>query len=208
VLGAFRGSPSQAIEIEASIPPPRIRFKKLCNSYALKILKFKENHVIKKVYIEEVNKDRDELVASTSSNSSPKNSTIKHLLQPKTQLLSLTSRVQQLIQNWKIERTSLNWQKPWSPPISASFSILKSSKEEAVQEHLRLVENLQDCLEWDLIDIYYTDGSKDNKLSVAAVCKIGERNRIKYAINWNLGPYIEIIDVELYAVYRALEHLK
>ena len=93
MLGAFRGSPSQAIEIKASIPPPRIRFKKLYNSYALKILKFKENYVIKKVYIEEVNKDRDELVASTSSNSSPKNSTIKHLLQPNIQLLSLTSRV-------------------------------------------------------------------------------------------------------------------
>jgi hypothetical protein len=99
VLGAFRRSPSQAIEIKVSIPPPRIRFKKLCNSYILKILKFKENYIIKKVYIEEVNKDRDELVASTSSNSSPKNSTIKHLLQLKTQLLSLTSRVQQLIQN-------------------------------------------------------------------------------------------------------------
>ena len=79
VLGAFRGSPSQAIEIKASIPP-RIRFKKLCNSYALKILKFKENYVIKKVYIEEVNKDKDELAASSSSNSSSRNSTIRHLI--------------------------------------------------------------------------------------------------------------------------------
>ena len=31
---------------------------------------------------------------------------------------------------------------------------------------------------------------------------------IKYATNWNLGPYMEIMDAELYAVYRALEHLK
>jgi hypothetical protein len=30
----------------------------------LRILKLKENHIIKKVYIEEVNKDRDELAAS------------------------------------------------------------------------------------------------------------------------------------------------
>ena len=79
------------MEIEASIPLPIIRFKKLCNSYALRILKFKENHVIKKVYIEEIDKDRDELAASPSSNSSPRNSTIKHLIQLKTQLLSLTS---------------------------------------------------------------------------------------------------------------------
>src|SRR6266481_5480504 len=84
VLGAFRGSPTQAMEIEASIPPPRIRFEKLCNSYALRILKFKENHVVKKAYIEEINKDRDELAASSSSSSSPRNSTIRHLLQPKT----------------------------------------------------------------------------------------------------------------------------
>ena len=75
MLGAFRGSPSQAIEIEASIPPPRIRFEQLCNSYALRILKFKENSAIKN------NKDKDEL--ATSSDSSSKNSTIRHLLQPK-----------------------------------------------------------------------------------------------------------------------------
>ena len=69
------------MEIEASIPPPRIRFEKLCNSYVLKILKFKENHAIKKAYIEE--NDRGKLVASSSSSSS-RNSTIGHLLQPKT----------------------------------------------------------------------------------------------------------------------------
>ena len=63
-------------------------------------------------------------------------------------------------------------------------------------------------MEWDLVDIYYIDSFKDNKLSAAAICKIGERNRIKYVTNWNLGSYMEIIDVELYAVYRALEYLK
>jgi len=92
--------------------------------------------------------------------------------------------------------------------MSAFFSISRGSKKEAAQEYLRLVENLQESLEWDLVDIYYTDGSKDSKLYIVAIYKIGERNRIKYATNWNLGPYMEIIDVELYAVYRALEHLK
>ena len=106
VLGAFKESPSQAIETKASIPPPRIRFKKLCNIYILRILNFKENHIIKKAYIEENNKDRDKLAASSSS--TIKNSTIRHLLQPKAQFLSLVSRVQQLVLNWKIEQTSLN----------------------------------------------------------------------------------------------------
>ena len=79
-IGAFRGSPSQAIEIEASTPTPRIRFEKLCNSYVLRILKFKENYVIKKAYIKEINKNREELVTSSSSSPSPRNSTIRHLL--------------------------------------------------------------------------------------------------------------------------------
>ena len=68
------------MEIEASIPPPKIRFEKLCNNYTLRILKFKENHLIKKIYIKENNKDKDELVASASLNFSPKNFTIKYLL--------------------------------------------------------------------------------------------------------------------------------
>ena len=72
------------MEIKASIPPPRIRFIKLYNSYTLRILKFKENYIVKKAYIEEINKDRDELVTSSSSSSSPRNSSIRHLLQPKT----------------------------------------------------------------------------------------------------------------------------
>jgi len=72
------------MEIEASIPPLRIRFKKLCNSYVLRILKFKENYIVKKAYIEEIDKDREELATSSSSSSSPRNSTIRHLLQPKT----------------------------------------------------------------------------------------------------------------------------
>ena len=44
------------------------------------MLKYKKNYLIKKVYIKEINKDRDEIAASPSSSYSPKNSTIKHLL--------------------------------------------------------------------------------------------------------------------------------
>jgi hypothetical protein len=72
------------MEVEASIPPPRIRFEKLCNGYTLRILKFKENHAIKKAYIKEINKNREELATSSSSSSSSRNSTIRHFLQPKT----------------------------------------------------------------------------------------------------------------------------
>ena len=40
MLGAFKGSPTKALELEAALPPPEIRFKKLCNMYALRMLRF------------------------------------------------------------------------------------------------------------------------------------------------------------------------
>jgi len=71
------------MEIKASIPLFKIRFKKLYNSYVLKILKFKEKYLIKKVYIKENNKNKDELADSSSSSFSSKNSIIRYLLQLK-----------------------------------------------------------------------------------------------------------------------------
>lgn len=47
------------MEIEAALPPATIRFEKICNSYALRLLMFQENHLIKRA-ISELN-DRDEL---------------------------------------------------------------------------------------------------------------------------------------------------
>ena len=71
----------------------------LYNSYILKILKFKENYIIK-TYIE-VNKDRDKLAASFSCSFSHKNSTIKHLLQLKN--IATISNLQSLEANLKLE---------------------------------------------------------------------------------------------------------
>jgi len=47
ILGAFKGSPIRAMEIEASLPPPEIRFMKICRNYAFRAIFFQENHIIK-----------------------------------------------------------------------------------------------------------------------------------------------------------------
>jgi hypothetical protein len=41
----------------------------------------------------------------------------------------------------------------------------------------------QELLTAASVDIYYIDSSKDSKLYIVAIYKIGERNRIKYTIN-------------------------
>ena len=52
MLGAFKGSPTKALELEAALSPPDIRFEKLCNMYALRTLRFQPNHPIVKTLID------------------------------------------------------------------------------------------------------------------------------------------------------------
>jgi hypothetical protein len=47
ILGAFRGSPIKAMEIEAAIPPVHLRADKLCNQYAIRVLSLAKNHPIR-----------------------------------------------------------------------------------------------------------------------------------------------------------------
>src|SRR5436190_7595350 len=47
MLGAFKTSPINAMELEASISPPKIRFERICKNYAWRTLQIHENHLIK-----------------------------------------------------------------------------------------------------------------------------------------------------------------
>ena len=52
MLGAFKGSPTKALELEAVLPPPDIQFEKLCNMYALRTLWFQPNYPIVETLID------------------------------------------------------------------------------------------------------------------------------------------------------------
>jgi hypothetical protein len=47
ILGAFKGSPTRAMEIEAAILPTDLRAEQLCQQYAIRTLSFAENHPIR-----------------------------------------------------------------------------------------------------------------------------------------------------------------
>lgn len=47
ILGAFKTSPTYAMEIEAFIPPIRVRFDKICRIYALRIISLQSDHPIR-----------------------------------------------------------------------------------------------------------------------------------------------------------------
>jgi hypothetical protein len=42
------------MEVEAALPPVEVRFKKLYNSYSLRILKFNKNHLVKQYLVVKV----------------------------------------------------------------------------------------------------------------------------------------------------------
>ena len=47
MLGAFKTSLINAMELEASIPPPKVRFERICKNYAWRTLQMHENHPIR-----------------------------------------------------------------------------------------------------------------------------------------------------------------
>ncbi len=117
ILGAFKGSPSKALELEAGIPPPEIRLEKHCNRYALRALSFNPIHPIRKIYTEEA---ADEL-------GPPDDSVDIRYIRPYTQLLSLITRIK-AISPPNIQFEQSYQMKPWDT-FPASFIISKEEKE-------------------------------------------------------------------------------
>jgi hypothetical protein len=89
ILGAFKGFPIKAMEIEAAILPVSLRAEKLCHQYAIRTLSFAKSHPIRKAI-----KRQQQLGIST-------------------QLGELARRVQGL---HNVEEITILLAKPWSKP--------------------------------------------------------------------------------------------
>ncbi|KAF2837741.1 hypothetical protein M501DRAFT_905281, partial [Patellaria atrata CBS 101060] len=138
ILGAFKTYPSLAMEIEAALPPPAIRFEKLCNSYVIRILKFQKNHLVKKMIRQEC--DRNIPEPCLGYELEMENSVIKYITNPKSQLMKLIARNQTLIRNWKIEKMTAQYTPPWKDRMQANIHISNEDKEKAAKEHNQLLK--------------------------------------------------------------------
>ncbi len=60
--------------------------------------------------------------------------------------------------------------------------------------------------------MYYTDGSqgtpkgKTESTNAAAFVQLSGPERVYKGLCWNLGPALEVADVELFAIYKAFQH--
>ncbi|KAF2841457.1 hypothetical protein M501DRAFT_1000680 [Patellaria atrata CBS 101060] len=123
-----------AMEIEAALPPPAVRFE---NS-------FQKNLLVKKMIRQEC--DRDILEPCLGYESEMENLATKYIPSPKSQLMKLIARNQTLIRNWKIERMMAQCIPPWKDTMQANIYISKKDKEKAAKEHNQLLNN------WNLGD--------------------------------------------------------
>ena len=196
MLGAFRGSPSRALELEAAIPPPSVRFEKACNNYSLRTLQFLDSHPIKQACYSLV---QDELIDDEDQ------ATLQ-FLRPTTQLTSLVSRLQHLTGGrWNVEQAKAQWETPWASEPQALISIASLSKDAARDAHEDLLRSIMAS---PGATVFYTDGSQGTvdgrTTNSAAICQLDRNFQTPIAKYWNLGPTIEVADAELIAITKAL----
>jgi ribonuclease HI len=202
ITGAFKGSPQRALELEAGLLPPSIRFEKACTRYSLRTLLFQSNHPITEAITRPV---RDELAGEESDTA------LRAYLQPnkRLQLQILATKLDGLVyKNWNIEKIRAQWAAPWAAKPKANITISKSSKAKAKTEHKALLRAIAEDSFTESIAIY-TDGSQGEveglTTNAAGACILSSTGQLKKTASWNLGSKIEVADAEIVAIIKALK---
>ena len=181
ILGAFKSSPIYAMEVEASLPPPEVRFNKICMNYSLRIMQLGKNHVLRSRVSssfppydggididwskfldwnqENIESDSEDELIRTQSQRRRKRRKKKEL---STQLFRNLSLIAELLPSLKTERIKIKWNAPWHTRLDdlIDMKVSSFSKEEEKEYHLNLVKDIQAQKK---NEIYYSDGSKSDR---------------------------------------------
>src|SRR5204863_6645417 len=136
ILGAFKTSPIMAMELEAAIPPPKVRFQKICMNYSLRIMQLFKNHPIRTrvstsfppynngnelewdKYLDWNEKEQDKKdleITELDSDSQQeqrhrkKRRKVKRKKKIVSQLFRITSNISNLLSSLKIEKIKQKW---------------------------------------------------------------------------------------------------
>ncbi len=194
ILGAFKTSPYMAMELEAAIIPPRVRFNRLCKNYALRIMQIPKNHPIRlrvsasypsynngaeldwEKYLDwnEKNQAIVTEIAETSSNSESKQRHRRKRRKVKrkskkevSQLFKITSKIAELLPFLKTERIKQKWNAPWAQNLTSLINIQISELDKektAILHHNKIQKILKDNEDNSNI-ILYSDESKNEQLN-------------------------------------------
>jgi len=137
ILGAFKTSSIMAMKLEAAIPPPKIRFNKICMNYSLRIMQLFKNHPIRTrvstsfppynngseldwdKYLDwnENNKDVEIVELDLDSQNEQRHRKKRRKIVKKKkkivfQLFKITSKISGLLPSLKIEKIKQKWNAP------------------------------------------------------------------------------------------------
>lgn len=227
ILGAFKKSPTRAMEIEASIPPPQVRFNKICRSYILRSLDFNNSHIIKQRLPASFTLNPGESIEpnprsfydwnttqtpkrrriirnnnNSDSDSAPNYSPIRR---KKRKFPSQIYRLVSLFSpyNWDLFQKSEDIYENRDIQDLLSLNISTLSKDEETKNHKNMIshwiqQGIQDKI------ILYTDGSRSIKeYNGSGVYLFDPLEYQSFA--WNIGAKQEIFDAEYFAIFKALE---
>jgi ribonuclease HI len=211
ILGAFKTSPTAAMEIEAAILPVRNRFEKIFQNYAFRAIQLDRDHPIKQRTPEsfpnsgnniDIELDWDKYLDWNQTDQSRKK---KH----PSQLYRVLNSVSTSILSLNIEESGFKTQAPWLiNPIDLDPITKDDSNKDKIglaQEHSQLLQDIQ--LKPSIIG--YTDGSKIDNLDAGASLYLIDRTKspeVRKEHSWYLGASIEVYDAELLAISKAIKH--
>ena len=81
--------------------------------------------------------------------------------------------------------------------------ISKESKKKEAVVYAEFLEAIQ-VFERNLVKVYYTDGSQKDNIASSSLCRLNHTGGFDIAKSWNLGKGLEVADVEVYAITKAL----
>ncbi|KAF5194028.1 reverse transcriptase, partial [Thalictrum thalictroides] len=150
ITGAYFGSPSKALEVEASIYPCSVRLLKLSYSYALRILKLQPTHPIQNALFSPL---QDEL----SKTSMVDFGLLECLFENSTQITKLGMLLKKLSTQWRLERYDWSWSPPWAIN-TINFEIAQIPKTDAKNKHICDLQKIPQSAM-----VAYTDGSRSSE---------------------------------------------
>jgi ribonuclease HI len=223
------------MELEAAIPPPKVRFKKICMNYSLRIMQLFKNHPIRTrvstsfppynngneldwdKYLDWNEKEQDKKdleIAELDSDSQQeqrhrkKRRKAKRKKKTVSQLFRITSNISDLLPSLKIEKIKQKWSTPWSQNLSSLIDIQISEldKEKTAVLHHEKVQKILSRNQDNSNMILYSDGSKNEQLNKVGAGVFYTTNFVKnQSFSWNLGSGVEVFDAELFAIEQAFK---
>src|SRR5436190_19509286 len=235
ILGAFKTSPIITMELEAAIPPPKVRFQKICMNYSLRIMQLFKNHPIRTrvstsfppynngneldwdKYLDWNEKEQDKKdleITELDSDSQQeqrhrkKRRKVKRKKKIVSQLFRITSNIFDLLPSLKIEKIKQKWSTSWSQNLSSLIDIQISEldKEKTAILHHEKVQKILSKNQDNSNMILYSDGSKNEQLNKVGAGVFYTINFVKnQSFSWNLESGVEVFNAELFAIKQAFK---